>query len=218
MDAPDSGAVDLALTELARGASRLNVTLSPAALRQFATFIDTLLLWRQRLSLTTAATPVAVIRRHVLDSLHVAPLIADRHQLLDIGSGAGFPAIPLAIACPAMSVVMAEARRKRANFLREVIRQTGVRNAQVLEERITLDTASPPAFDAATSRAFGAVAQFLSLVRSRLCAGGLAIAMRGPAGMNEAEEYRGYAPPEIICYRLSDGAGRVILIYRRDAF
>src|SRR5512140_185186 len=120
---------------LARAALAVPITLTASALDRCKRYVETLLLWRQRLSLTSAATPWAIVLDHILDSLHLAPLIRPGCRVADIGSGAGFPGVPLAIVCPEAHFVLVESRRKKANFLREVARQVRLTNVEVAEQR-----------------------------------------------------------------------------------
>ena len=176
--------------------------------------MDTLLLWRQRLSLTAAKTAESIVSEHLLDSLYVAPLVKPGFRVADVGSGAGFPGIPLAIACQDASFVLIEPRRKRANFLREVARQTGLRNVEVEEERAEdLDRAG--SFDVVVARAVGSVRELLVLSAELVKPGGLAIAMKGPKGRDESAIDPAFAAAETAEYRLPNGAMHYLLVHRR---
>jgi 16S rRNA (guanine527-N7)-methyltransferase len=200
-------------------AARVNgLTLSAAAKAQFETYIDTLLLWRTRLSLTAAATAESIVRNHIVDSLFVAPLVKSGFWVADLGSGAGFPGVPLAIACPWASVVLVEARRKKANFLREVLRKMRIANAQVVEARAeSLGEHHAGTYDLVVSRAVWRVADFLGICDALLRPEGVAVAMKGPRGIAEGQIRRGgsFAAPEVINYRLRGGVERMLLVFRR---
>jgi 16S rRNA (guanine527-N7)-methyltransferase len=97
--------------------------LPPAAYEQFQNYLDLLLRWNGRLNLTAIREPRQVIQRHFVESAFVAQhLPADIKSLLDYGSGAGLPGIPIAICRPDIEVTLAEAQGKKASFLREVFR------------------------------------------------------------------------------------------------
>jgi 16S rRNA (guanine527-N7)-methyltransferase len=97
--------------------------LPPAAYRQFQNYLDLLLRWNQRLNLTGIRDPLQIIQRHFVESAFTAQhLPADITSLLDYGSGAGLPGIPIAICRPEIQVTLAEAQGKKASFLREVLR------------------------------------------------------------------------------------------------
>lgn len=102
-------------------------TLSRAAAAQFETFHSILQRWNQRINLTAIRDESEVLSRHFVESIAVAhSLPAGIGNLLDFGSGAGFPGLPIAICCPQIAVVLAEAQVKKAAFLREVVRTIGL--------------------------------------------------------------------------------------------
>jgi 16S rRNA (guanine527-N7)-methyltransferase len=153
-----------AIVELAREASTLGLVLSEHAIARFRIYLDTLLMWRQRLSLTAAATPLEVVRSHILDSLAPWKFVQPGYRLVDLGSGAGFPGIPLAIICEQSHVTLVESRRKKANFLRAVIRATGLKNVEVIEARaeVLVQQAAVP-WDIVVSRAVWRLPEFLAI-------------------------------------------------------
>ena len=207
---PDTGG------ELTRGALELGIRLSSEQRAAFDTYVETLLFWASRLSLTGAGTAAEVVRRHILDSLSVARYAEPGRRLADLGSGAGFPGVPLAITCPRAAVVLIESRRKRANFLREATRRCGLSNVEVLEERAEEVAARHPgSFDLVVSRAVWPLVGFLRLCRLLLRPGGLAVAMKGAKGRSEISAAPGFSEPEVVSYRLPGGVERVLVVYRR---
>jgi 16S rRNA (guanine527-N7)-methyltransferase len=95
----------------------------PPAYEQFQQYLELLLRWNQHLNLTAIREPLQVIQRHFVESAFVAQHLPDGiSSLLDYGSGAGFPGIPIAICCPAIRVTLAEAQGKKASFLQEALR------------------------------------------------------------------------------------------------
>ena len=206
----------VALAELVRGATALGESLSGAALSQFQTYIDTLLLWRQRVSLTGASSAVDVVRFHVLDALHICRFVGPDHRVVDLGSGAGFPGLPLAIARPAATVVLVEPRRKRANFLREVVRGARLTNAAVEEARAEdLHGSMAGGCDVVVSRAVWALDVFLALARPLLRCGGLVVAMKGPKADTEVRTAPpGFVAGDVVTYELHGGVARRLMTYR----
>jgi 16S rRNA (guanine527-N7)-methyltransferase len=114
---------------------------------------------------------------------------------------------------PELHVSLIESRRKKANFLRAARRAARLENVQIIEGRA--EEVAGGTFDAVTSRALGSVSGFLCLARRLLRVDGLAIAMRGPEGANEAIAAADFAPARTIFYRLALERERVLLIYRR---
>lgn len=187
--------------------------LDPSQIKQLRAYLETLLLWRERIALISTADPVRLVEHHVLDSLYVAPQLDGCKAFADIGSGAGLPGVPLAIALPATRAVLVESRRKKANFLRAVRRSAQLHNVEVVESRA--EDVTQRSFDAVTSRALGAVDAFLRLSLGLLRPAGVAIAMRGPEGAREAVTHSAFGPPRVVSYALADSRQRVLLIYER---
>lgn len=204
------------IAELVRAAAALGLPLSDTATARFRIYIDTLLLWRRRLSLTTAATAAEIVRSHILDSLMLCQFIQPGMRVVDLGSGAGFPGIPLAIVCEQAHVSLVESRRKKANFLREVVRTAGLANAEVLEERaegLAARLAEP--WDVVVSRAVWTMADFLAVSECLLAPQGMAIAMKGPKVAAEAVSYTGpLVHSDTVEYRLPTGARHRLIVYR----
>jgi 16S rRNA (guanine527-N7)-methyltransferase len=106
-----------------RGARALGLDLTPEQIEQFLIFLDLLLRWNRKMNLTALRTPPQIISRHFLDSLLLLPHLPETGRLLDLGSGAGFPGLPLKIARPGLSIDLAEATAKKASFLKEAVRR-----------------------------------------------------------------------------------------------
>lgn len=119
-----------------------------------------------------------MVALHLLDSLAMQPFVRDVGTLADLGSGAGLPGIPLAIAMPALQVTLVESNGKKARFLREAVRTLGLGNARVAESRAEA-LALPGAFDAITARAMATLADLLAAGAHLLRPGGRLLAMKG---------------------------------------
>src|SRR5580698_11231452 len=105
--------------------------LSPLSL-----YLDILLKWNARTNLTAIREPEEIVRRHFGESLFAAQYLGLCPTLLDFGSGAGFPGLPIAILKPEIAVTLAESQNKKATFLREVIRTLQLPNAEVWGSRV----------------------------------------------------------------------------------
>ena len=104
----------------------------PTLLRQVRAYIDLLLRWNRRISLTTVTDPSQILRFHFGESLFAIDRIPIRHgRLADVGSGAGFPAVPIRMALEGLQVTLIESNRKKAAFLSEVVRELKLANVQV---------------------------------------------------------------------------------------
>ena len=204
------------LEALARAALAVPVTLSKPALEGCKRYVETLLLWRQRISLTSAKTPQSIVLDHILDSLYIAPFLKPGFRVVDIGSGAGFPGVPLAIVCPEARFILLESRRKRANFLREVARQVQLPNVEVAEKRaedLMVDLSQ--LFDLVVSRAVGPVRELLALSATLVRRNGLVIAMKGPKGLDEPVAHPEFTAAAVVEYDLPSGARHLLLVHRR---
>jgi 16S rRNA (guanine527-N7)-methyltransferase len=207
-----------AIDELVAEAERAGRPLSQSSVERFEIYLETLLFWRQRLSLTGASSALQIVRSHITDSLFVVPYLRKGLRIADLGSGAGFPGIPLAISCPDITVSLVEANRKKANFLREVARKGGLTNVMVIEERAeSLSTVRSYVYDLIVSRAVWPVTELLRLSEPILASGGLAVAMKGPKGREEANStHPSFSEPDVIGYRLRGDVRRILLLYRKE--
>jgi 16S rRNA (guanine527-N7)-methyltransferase len=120
---------------LTAGAAVLGIKLNADMVTNFSRFADVLDLWSPRVNLISCGSARELVERHFLDSLALAPLLPETGRIVDLGSGAGFPGLPLAIARPQQSLTLVEVRRRRVNFLREVRRTLGLDNVEILEQR-----------------------------------------------------------------------------------
>lgn len=110
---------------------------SPELLQQLSAYLDLLVRWNERTNLTAVRSPEEVVRRHFGESLFAGQNLGESlpETLLDLGSGAGFPGLPIALLHPSIHVTLAESQNKKATFLREVVRTLDIRNVEVWGER-----------------------------------------------------------------------------------
>ncbi len=141
-------------------------------------YLALLLRWNATYNLTAIRDPREMVTKHLLDSLAMAPFVASVSTLADLGTGAGLPGIPLAIALPGLRVTLVESNGKKARFMREAVRTLGLGNAEVAESRIEALN-RPNAFMAITARALATLPQILALGGHLLAADGVLLAMKG---------------------------------------
>jgi 16S rRNA (guanine527-N7)-methyltransferase len=144
--------------------------LAPAQVDKLSLYLDLLLKWNARTNLTAIRSPEDIVRRHFGESLFAGRHLIERVQpdarVLDFGSGAGFPGLPIQIAAPELRVTLAESQGKKAAFLREVVRVLEL-NTAVWGNRVeTMPTASR--FQAVTLRAVDRMEAAVSSAKSRL--------------------------------------------------
>jgi 16S rRNA (guanine527-N7)-methyltransferase len=112
--------------------------LAPRQLEQLLTYLDLLLKWNAKTNLTAIREPEQIVRRHFGESLALAEMVdelAGIETSADLGSGAGFPGLPLAIFCPEIKITCIESQNKKATFLKEVVRTLDLPNVSVLNQR-----------------------------------------------------------------------------------
>lgn len=147
--------------KLERGLDALPFAVSAAERAQFVRYLDLLNKWNQVHNLTAVRDAEEQVPRHVLDCLAVLPYIEDAATLADIGSGAGLPALMLAIMRPQLAVMALESNGKKAAFIREAVRVLALANVQVVAQRVEDWQAPPQAV--IISRALAAADRFIAL-------------------------------------------------------
>lgn len=153
---PEAGArpPEFFASEIALRAPGFGVSLSADSSRRLADYLAELDIWRRRTNLTGPFESAELVT-HALESVLAERLISHNIRVIDIGSGAGFPGIALAIARPDLSIALLEPRRKRVAFLEHVTRGLALSNADVLGQRAQALRADSGSFQAATIRAVG---------------------------------------------------------------
>lgn len=188
-------------------------------------FLDELLRWNRRVNLTAITDPVAGIEKHLVDSLTLLPLLSGQERLLDLGSGGGFPGIPLKIVLPRLRVLSVDAVQKKIAFQRHAIRQLGLEGFEARQgraEQLPQMQGCGAAFDVVVSRAFTSLSAFAALALPCLSAGGRIVAMKGPEGERERTaagsqlEEMGLVCTEVRHLQLPDsGAERTLIVLQR---
>lgn len=177
---------------LKTGAAELGLCLDEARLASFAGFSRELDKWNRKINLTAIEGVENVSVKHFLDSLTVPAMVSLKGKLLDMGSGAGFPGIPIKIMLPELQVVSVDAVEKKVIFQRHVARLLGLRDFTALHTRgESLAVNYAGAFDFIVSRAFSDIIKYVKMVLPLLAEGGCMIAMKGTEGRRECEAVRG---------------------------
>ncbi len=164
-------------TALERGLATLAVPLREAQVEQLEGYLTLLEKWNRVYNLTAIRERDRMVSHHVLDSLSILPHVRGP-RVLDVGSGAGLPGVPLAIAQPQLAVTLLDANHKKAAFLRQVIAELGLANAAVCAERVE-SWQTQARFDTIVSRAFAELGEFAAGARHLLAPRGVFAAMKG---------------------------------------
>jgi 16S rRNA (guanine527-N7)-methyltransferase len=180
---------------LTEGAKRLRLGLSPGQLAAFRTHMEEMEAARPRLRLTSITDPEAVQRRHFLEPLALLVALEEMGPLadtaIDIGSGAGFPGLPIKIARPGLALTLLEAHRRRAAFLQRLIQRLGLKNVAVINSRaeeLAHDPAHREAYELALARAVAPLPVLIELALPFLKIGGLLAAPKGSGARREAQQ------------------------------
>ena len=198
------------LQEWSRTAAGLE--LSDGVVGQLRRYVDALRVWNRKMALVARADLSTILDKHLADSLFAAAHCPAEATVADLGSGAGFPGLVIAIVRPAARVTLIEARGKKVSFLEEACRVAGIRNAEPIHARIEDAARTPPhprRYDFVTSRALADLDALRTLAKPLAAPGARLVAMRSAAGDVPAGAER-------IDYLLPDGTPRALVTSRLD--
>ena len=120
---------------LLEGAKTFGIDLDEEAIQSFETYLKELLKWNQKINLTAIRSEKGIVLKHYRDSLSVYPYLPNHSFILDIGSGAGFPGLPLKIIQPSFEVTLIDSVRKKVDFQRHMIRSLALRRIEAIHGR-----------------------------------------------------------------------------------
>lgn len=174
---------------LQQNAKQLGIALSDTQLDQFACYQKELLAWNTKINLVSEKSAADIVGRHFLDSLTALQFIdTQQARVLDIGSGAGFPGLPLKIARPTLELFLMESNRKKVSFLKHIIRELKLEGISVAHQRaqsLIKNKIWHEFFDIVISRAAFHLPELISFSAFFLAPGGRFIALKGEDVENE---------------------------------
>ena len=176
--------------KLASGLARLGLEVPDNAIDNLLAFVELLKEWSRTYNLIAPQDRNALLGRHVLDSLSIAPWLQPG-SLLDVGTGAGFPGVPLAIIRPEVEVTLVDGAGKKIRFIRHVGRTLKLTNVHPLHERVEA-LEEGKCFANIASRAFSSLVNFAEIVRPHMDSGTQLLAMKGAYPHQELEELPGW--------------------------
>ncbi len=178
----DTGKIAAAIES---GVDGLGQTLPDGAAQNIAGLLTELERWNRKVNLTAIRNPEAMVSRHILDSLAVRPLM-EGGRVLDVGTGAGFPGLPLAIAEPDIEFSLLDSNGKKISFVRHAIGVLGLSNATAIKARAE-DYAPAERFDTVIARALASVPRLLELAGHLIREEGVLLALKGKHPAEELE-------------------------------
>lgn len=179
------------LRHVKQKAQEIGYTLQEEQLEQFFTYKELLIEWNKKMNLTAIEQEEDIITKHFIDSLSIASYIPDTAKVIDIGTGAGFPGIPLKILKKDLSITLLDSLNKRITFLEEVIQNLSLENIQAVHaraEELAHKEEYREQYDIAVSRAVAPMHTLLEYMLPYVKIGGKCICMKGPNLQEESKD------------------------------
>ncbi|MCG8551393.1 MAG: 16S rRNA (guanine(527)-N(7))-methyltransferase RsmG [Desulfobacterales bacterium] len=174
--------------DLKKGADTLGVKVSPDQVDLMAAHARELQLWNAKMNLTAITDIRLMAYKHFVDALAAAQFLEQPSRIMDIGSGAGFPAVPMKVICPDFDVTMVDAVRKKVSFLNHVARTLKLDKINAVHARVE-DLAKDPGhfqgYDTVTARGFADLGKLAALAGPMLAPGGRIYALKGANALAE---------------------------------
>ena len=170
---------------ISKGAASLNLTLGEAEIERLSKLLTELERWNRRINLTAIRDLNEMVAGHILDSLVVAPYLHGK-RVLDIGTGPGFPGLPLAVVEPGREFVLLDSNGKKISFVQHAIGELGLDNVSAVKARIE-DYAPEARFDTVTARALATVPRLIELSAHLVGEDGRLLALKGRYPAEELE-------------------------------
>lgn len=181
---------------LVYGAQKMGINLHEEQIRKFSRYLGLLFQWNQTINLTSLNTPQEIIVKHFLDSISCVKVI-NKHfstkgmSVIDVGTGAGFPGIPIKIVCPSISLSLLEARKKKTIFLEKIIKEINFQKVKILNGRAEALGKCPDyrqKYDIVLSRALAPLSTLSEYCLPLARVGGLFIAQKGRSYREETDK------------------------------
>lgn len=171
--------------QLSSGLELMGLEVGQRQQQKLLDYLALLMKWNKAYNLTAVRDPDEMVTRQLLDSLSILPLVQGQ-SILDVGTGAGLPGIPLAICMPQNSFTLIDANGKKTRFVQQAKMELGLENLQVHQTRIE-QFQSQQGFDTITTRAFAALPKIVELTARLLSKQGVLLAMKGSIPKQELE-------------------------------
>ena len=181
---------------LQESCEKMGVSLTEEMASQFMTYLSLLLEWNEKMNLTAITDKKDVVQKHFVDCLSILPHLSwtGQEKIIDVGTGAGFPGIPVKIACPEVEMTLLDSLQKRIGFLEEVGNQLGLSGVNYVHSRAEDGGQNPDyreQFDLCVSRAVANLAVLAEFCLPFVKVGGRLAALKGPDALREIDEAQG---------------------------
>jgi 16S rRNA (guanine527-N7)-methyltransferase len=179
--------------------------------KQIRTYTETLLRWNEKIALTAVTDPHQILRIHFGESFFAASLAGiSAGRVADIGTGAGFPGIPIRMVRPAIQLTLVEPVAKKTAFLGEILRNLGIRDARIIRCRMEEMAADLADFDLITARALGRYQALLRWSKMRISQNGSILLLLGEAEARQVSKDQGWVWRDPA--RIPESKGRFVLL------
>ena len=216
---PNPDIMEMMLQALKAGLPQLGLELNEDTCRQLCSFGEAVIEQNKVMNLTAITEPDRVARLHLLDSISLLSLMdLSGKKLIDVGCGAGFPGVPVKIACPGVQLTLLDSLGKRMTWLETILPQLGVEAQCVTARAEEFVTGCREQYDVATSRAVARLNMLLELTAPYVKVGGYVLAMKGAAAEEELAEAKGAIQKlglkleKLVTFPVEDTAHGVIIL------
>ncbi len=198
------------LQQLKTGCELLDLSLTEQQLLKLEHYVELLAKWNKVYNLTSVRDPQEMVSRHILDSLSILPYL-NGDSLLDVGTGAGLPGIPVAITRPDIAVTLLDTNSKKTRFLQQVKAELGLDNITVVHARV--EQADLPKFAMVTARAFATIEDIIDLTGQHCDDAGSLLLMKGVRPDDELKSIgKGFKLQDVVTLDVPDCDGERHLI------
>ena len=174
---------------MAEESEKIGIKLPDEQLNEFYEYMQLLLEWNEKMNLTAITDPEEVIKKHFVDSITIKKYIKEKSRLIDVGTGAGFPGIPLKIVDKSIKLTLLDSLNKRINFLNEIIEKLNLKEVNTIHSRAEEYAKNKvrESYDVAVSRAVADLPILLEYLMPYVKLNGICICMKGPKAQKELE-------------------------------